>query len=45
MGQIRIFGKDPLRGKSIAQLGQAITTDGWFGRPAPLKVLHKYKES
>ena len=45
VGQIRIFGKDPLRGKSIDKLSKANTTDGWFERPAPLIVLHKYKES
>ena len=45
MGQIIIFGKDPLRGISIAKLSKADTTDGWFERPAPLIILHKYKES
>ena len=45
VGQIIILGKDPLRGKSIDKLSKANTTDGWFERPAPLIVLHKYKES
>ena len=26
VGQITIFGKDPLRGKSVVQLGKAIKT-------------------
>ena len=45
MGQITILGKDPLSGKSIDKLDKANKTDRWFEKPAPLILLHKYKES